>query len=136
MTRHGPDGPTERPVFAPEKAAGFFSGLRLRRLRLAVIVRLIDYARDHGYNVFDLGIAPLSSVGRSRYASAPEKAARLAFEHGSRFYSYKGLRGFKAKFDPQWQGVYLAYRPRSPLPTLLDIAALIAGGYRRPLTSH
>jgi phosphatidylglycerol lysyltransferase len=76
----------------------------------------------------------LSNVGRSRYARIPEKAARLAFEHGSRFYSYKGLCSFKAKYDPQGHGVYLAYRPHSPLPVLLlDIAALIAGGYRRRL---
>ncbi len=96
-----------------------------------LFVRLIEYARNSGYQYFELGVAPLSGVGQSRHASTSEKVARLAFEHGSRFYSYKGLRSFKAKFGPQWRGVYLAYRPRSPLPgLLLDIAALISGGYR------
>jgi phosphatidylglycerol lysyltransferase len=99
-----------------------------------LFVRLIEYARDNGYRYFDLGTAPLSGVGQSRYARASEKVARLAFEHGDRFYSYKGLRSFKAKFSPEWHGVYLAHRPRSALPgLLLDIAALIAGGYRRLL---
>jgi phosphatidylglycerol lysyltransferase len=101
-----------------------------------MFARLIEYARDQGYEYFDMGVAPLSNVGRSPYARIPEKAARLAFEHGNRFYSYKGLRSYKSKYDPQWHGVYLAYRPRSPLPALLlDMAALIAGGYRRLLSS-
>ena len=62
---------------------------------------------------------------------------QLAFEHGSRFYSYKGLRSFKAKFNPEWHAMYLAHRPRSPLPgILLDIAALIVA--ERPVfrTQH
>jgi phosphatidylglycerol lysyltransferase len=102
-----------------------------------MFVNLIAYARETGYEYFDMGVAPLSNVGQSRYAPVPERAARLAFEHGSRFYSYKGLRSFKAKYGPQWQGVYLAYRPRTPLPALLlDIAALIAGGYRKLLLAR
>lgn len=102
-----------------------------------LFVRLVELARDTGYRYFDLGIAPLSGVGASRHARASEKVARLAFEHGSRFYSYKGLRSFKAKFNPEWHAMYLAHRPRSPLPgLLLDIAALIAGGYRRLLRNQ
>jgi len=97
-----------------------------------LFVRLIEFARNSGYRYFELGVAPLSGVGQSRHARASEKVARLAFEHGNHFYSYKGLRSFKAKFGPQWRGVYLAYRPRTPLPgLLLDIAALISGGYHR-----
>lgn len=97
-----------------------------------LFVQLIEYARNSGYRYFELGVAPLSSVGQSRHARVSEKVARLAFEHGNHFYSYKGLRSFKEKFDPEWHGVYLAYRPLSPLPgLLLDMAALIGGGYRR-----
>jgi phosphatidylglycerol lysyltransferase len=77
-------------------------------------------------------MAPLAGVGETRYARPRERVARLAFEHGSRFYNYKGLRSFKEKFQPEWRGSYLAYPPFSPLPALLlDIAALVAGGYRR-----
>ena len=102
-----------------------------------LFARLVELARDTGYRYFDLGIAPLSGVGASRHARASEKVARLAFEHGSRFYSYKGLRSFKAKFSPEWHAMYLSHRPRSALPgLLLDIAALIAGGYRRLLRNR
>ncbi len=96
-----------------------------------LFANLIDYAREAGYRYFNLGLAPLSGVGDSRYARAGEKVARLAFEYGNRFYNYKGLRSFKEKFNPLWRGSYLAYPVLTPLPPLLmDIAALIAGGYR------
>jgi phosphatidylglycerol lysyltransferase len=97
-----------------------------------LFVELIQYAKAQGYQYFNLGMAPLSGVGETRYARAGEKVARLAFEYGNRFYNYKGLRSFKEKFHPEWRSAYLAYPVLTPLPMLLiDSAALIAGGYRR-----
>ena len=97
-----------------------------------LFVELIQYAREQGYQYFNLGMAPLAGVGESRYARAGERVARLAFEYGNRFYNYKGLRSFKEKFHPEWRSAYLAYPALTPLPLLLmDSAALIAGGYRR-----
>jgi phosphatidylglycerol lysyltransferase len=97
-----------------------------------MFVELIQYAREQAYQYFNLGMAPLGGVGETRYARAGERAARLAFEYGNRFYNYKGLRSFKEKFHPQWRSAYLAYPVMAPLPLLLmDSAALIAGGYRR-----
>ena len=96
-----------------------------------LFVELILYARAQGCQYFTLGMAPLGGVGKTRYARTGEKVARLAFEYGNRFYNYKGLRSFKEKFHPEWRGAYLAYPVFAPLPVLLvDIAALIAGGYR------
>lgn len=97
-----------------------------------LFLELIQHAQRQGYRWFNLGMAPLSGVGDSRYARAGEKVARLAFEYGNRFYNYKGLRSFKEKFHPQWRSAYLAYPLLTPLPPLLiDTAALVAGGYRR-----
>ena len=81
-------------------------------------------------------MAPLSGVGNVRYARPDERLAGLAYDYGSRLYNYyKGLRGFKEKFHPVWQSRYIAYPLYRPLPTLLvDLAALVAGGYRRILT--
>jgi phosphatidylglycerol lysyltransferase len=93
---------------------------------------LIAYAREHGYQEFDLGMAPLAGVGTSRYAKRQERVAQLAFEFGNRFYNYKGLRAFKEKYHPQWDNRYLAYPAGTPVARLLaDTAALVAGGYRR-----
>jgi len=99
-----------------------------------LFAELIARARAEGYRWFNLGMAPLAGVGETRYARPRERLARLAYEHGTRLYNYKGLRSFKEKFHPEWRGSYLAYPPFTPLPTLLlDIAALVAGGYRRIL---
>jgi len=99
-----------------------------------LFAELIAWARGEGYRWFNLGMAPLAGVGETRYARPRERVARLAFEHGSRLYNYKGLRSFKEKFGPEWRGAYLAYPPFTPLPMLLvDLAALVAGGYRRIL---
>ena len=99
-----------------------------------LFVQMIEWARDEGYTWFNLGMAPLSGVGKSRYARPDERLARLAYDYGSRLYNYKGVRSFKEKFHPVWQSRYIAYPLYRPLPTLLvDIAALIAGGYRQIL---
>jgi phosphatidylglycerol lysyltransferase len=100
-----------------------------------IFTRAIEWARDEGYEWFNLGMAPLSGVGNIRYARPDERLARLAYDYGNRLYNYKGLRGFKEKFHPQWQSRYIAYPLNRQLPTVLvDLAALIAGGYRRILT--
>jgi phosphatidylglycerol lysyltransferase len=99
-----------------------------------LFARIIEWARDEGYAWFDVGMAPLSGVGNTRYARPDERLARLAYDYGSHLYNYKGLRSFKEKFHPVWQSRYIAYPLYRPLPTLLvDLAALIAGGYRQIL---
>ncbi len=95
-----------------------------------LFVELIEYARAHGFAYFNLGMAPLRGVGETRYARTGERLLRLVYEHGNRFYNYKGLRSYKEKFHPEWRGTYLAFPYFTPVPGLLiDIAALIAGGY-------
>ncbi|TCT23776.1 bifunctional lysylphosphatidylglycerol flippase/synthetase MprF [Thiobaca trueperi] len=100
-----------------------------------LFTRIIEWARDEGYTWFNLGMAPLSGVGNIRYARPDERLAGLAYDYGSRLYNYKGLRSFKEKFHPVWQSRYIAYPLYRPLPMLLvDLAALVAGGYRRILS--
>jgi phosphatidylglycerol lysyltransferase len=101
-----------------------------------LFVRLLEYGRDTGHAWFNLGMAPLAGVGENPFARRSERLARLAYEYGNRFYNYKGLRSYKEKFQPVWRGSYLAYPYQmSPRLLLVDIAALIAGGYRRVLTA-
>lgn len=97
-----------------------------------LLVELLQWAKLQNYRYFNLGMAPLSGVGKARFARPQERLARFAFEYGNLFYNYKGLRGFKEKFRPKWRNHYLAYPAFTPLPALLlDSAALAAGGYWR-----
>ena len=40
---------------------------------------------------------------------------KFLFDNFDRFYGYKRLFNFKNKYQPDWQGRYLAYRPRVSL---------------------
>ena len=90
------------------------------------------WAQAQGHKMFSLGMAPLSRVGDNQYARVNERLASLAFRYGNSLYNYQGVRRYKDKFKPQWVGSYLAYPRGVWVPGLLiDIAALVAGGYRK-----
>jgi phosphatidylglycerol lysyltransferase len=97
-----------------------------------LFARVMQWAKEQGHARFSHGMAPLSAVGDNPYARINERLAALAFQYGGRFYNYQGLRRYKEKFLPEWTGAYLAYPRGLWVPGLLiDIAALVAGGYRR-----
>ncbi len=96
-----------------------------------LFAKVMQWAKDQGHPLFSLGMAPLYRVGDNPYARLNERLAALAFQYGNRFYNYQGLRKYKEKFNPEWSGSYLAYPRGLWVPGLLiDIAALVAGGYR------
>ncbi|MGH8041504.1 MAG: bifunctional lysylphosphatidylglycerol flippase/synthetase MprF [Rudaea sp.] len=97
-----------------------------------LFAKVMSWAQEQGYEIFSLGMAPLSRVGDNPYARVNERLAALAFQYGNRFYNYQGVRRYKDKFKPEWIGSYLAYPRGLWVPGLLiDIAALVSGGYRR-----
>lgn len=99
-----------------------------------LFAQVMLWAQRQGYEQFSLGMAPLSNVGANPYARVNERLAALAFRYGNRLYNYQGLRRYKDKFKPEWTGAYLAYPRGLWVPgLLLDITALIAGGYRKVL---
>ncbi len=93
--------------------------------------QLIFHARDEGHRWFNLGHAPLSGLEARMQGPLWGRAAALGIEHGGRFYNFQGLRQYKAKFDPEWEPVFLASPAGILLPRILgDIAALVSGGVR------
>ncbi len=98
----------------------------------ALFVHIMVWGKDQGYRWFALGMAPMSGFEQSPVAPLWTRAGIFLYEHGESLYNFQGLRAFKEKFDPEWEARYLAYPGGLKLPrTLADIAALIAGGYRR-----
>ncbi|MDR6998277.1 bifunctional lysylphosphatidylglycerol flippase/synthetase MprF [Neobacillus niacini] len=92
-----------------------------------LILSLIDWAKEQGYERFNMGMAPLANVGMSRFASLSEKIAAQIFYHGHFIYHFQGLRKFKEKYTNIWEPKYLAYRRKSSLPfTMAQITLLIS----------
>ena len=103
-----------------------------RDIMEALFVHLMKWGKTEGYRWFSLGMAPMSGFEQSPVAPLWTKAGLFLYEHGESIYNFQGLRAFKEKFKPEWHPRYLAYPGGLKLPRILaDIAALIAGGYRR-----
>lgn len=99
-----------------------------------VILSLLLEGQRQGYRTFNLGMAPLASVGTERSAHMRERLARLLFQRGEQWYNFQGLRFFKDKFRPEWVPRYLAYQNAGEWPVVIAHAsALIAGGWSRIL---
>ncbi len=96
-----------------------------------LFLRLIEHFQGEGVRWFSLGMAPLAGLSASDVAPMWHRIGNAVFEHGARHYNFKGLRGFKAGFQPVWRPRYLAVSGGlSPALVLLDAARLISGGLR------
>jgi phosphatidylglycerol lysyltransferase len=91
-----------------------------------LFLSLMLWGKAQHYERFSLGLAPLSGIEGKPLAPTWAKIARLLFEHGERFYGFKGLRAYKDKFDPRWESRYIAGpRGLAMIQGLLDLNALI-----------
>ena len=73
-----------------------------------LFVQIIQWAKEEGYERFDLRVAPLSGINSSQSAPVWYKAFDLVFNHGNSFYNFRGLRDYKQRFDPEWVPTYVA----------------------------
>src|SRR5262249_42159826 len=80
---------------------------------------LLFYGKEEGYPRFNLGMAPLASVGHFRGAHARERLANLLFQHGNQWYNFQGLRFYKEKFHPDWVPRYMAYQSAIEWPAAI-----------------
>jgi phosphatidylglycerol lysyltransferase len=93
-----------------------------------LLVELMQWGRQEGYQWFNLGMAPLSGLENRALAPLWSKTGNLIFRLGEHFYNFQGLRQYKEKFDPEWHPKYLACRGGLALPRVLtNIASLISG---------
>ncbi len=88
------------------------------------------YGKSAGYRTFNLGMAPLASVGEHRGARVGERLAGILFRRGDHWYNFQGVRFYKQKFDPEWVPRYMAYQSAVEWPVALaNVSALISGGW-------
>lgn len=94
-----------------------------------LLIELMLWGRQNGYQRFNLGMAPLSGIENRSLAPLWNRLGALLFSRGEPFYNFQGLRLYKEKFDPVWQPRYLASPGGLVLPRILtNVASLISGG--------
>ncbi|MFJ7725268.1 bifunctional lysylphosphatidylglycerol flippase/synthetase MprF [Neobacillus sp. NPDC097160] len=96
-----------------------------------VFLSLFEWAKEQGYKAFNIGMAPLSNVGLSKFSFLSEKVASQIFLHGQFLYSFQGLRKFKDKYADMWLPKYLAYRKKTSLPITMGQITLLIGKKRK-----
>ncbi|TFG62020.1 MAG: DUF2156 domain-containing protein [Spirochaetales bacterium] len=96
---------------------------------------VITWAKEHGYQSFNLGLSALSGVGINKADPAIERVLHYVYEHINRFYNYKGLHAFKEKFDPAWEPRYLVYNGLAALPNVLVAVLRADSGFPNILGS-
>ncbi len=71
----------------------------------------IAYLRSKSVQALNLGLCPLSGVDapKTDETTIIDQALRFAYANGDRFYSFSGLKRFKAKYHPDWGPRYIAY---------------------------
>ena len=95
-----------------------------------LLLSVMLHGKNAGYSRFNLGMAPLASVGEHRRARIGERLAGLLFRRGEHWYNFQGVRFYKQKFDPEWVPRYMAYQSAVEWPVALaHVSALIAGSW-------
>jgi len=74
-----------------------------------LFVSMFQWAKERGYDGFNLGLSGLSGVGEKPGDPAIEHVMHFIYEHINQFYNFKGLHNFKEKFHPEWSPRYLIY---------------------------
>ena len=104
-----------------------------------MFVSLFEWAREQGYDTFNLGLSPLAGVGEDAESPEIERALHYIYEHVNIFYNFKGLHQFKEKFHPTWSPRYWIYPNEASMMVIaLGMNALSSGGglaenYLKPL---
>ena len=76
-----------------------------------LLMNFIEYLHEQGFARLNLGLCPLAGLAsHDDERSVVDNALRFVYANGDRFYSFSGLHRFKAKYDPNWDGRYIAYR--------------------------
>ena len=73
----------------------------------ALIIKMMDYAKENKRQYINLGLVPMTGI---TYPQNPaEQLIKYAGEKLKRFKHYHGLRDFKEKYATIWEDKFLVY---------------------------
>jgi phosphatidylglycerol lysyltransferase len=100
-----------------------------------LLVSILFWGREQGYQWFNLGMAPLSGLELRPLAPLWNKVGNTIFRMGNEFYNFDGLYQYKNKFEPLWQPRYLAAPAGLGMASaLLAVTTLISGKLKGTFT--
>jgi phosphatidylglycerol lysyltransferase len=83
-----------------------------------LFVKTFAWCREQGFEMFSLGMAPMSGFQERENASAAERAVHAFIQNLNFLFSFRGLRFFKAKYATSWEPRYIVYRRLADLARL------------------
>jgi len=79
-----------------------------------LMIEFIAHLQHEGIKRLNMGLAPLAGleagVSGEKDRGAIDAVMSLVYATGNRFYSFKGLKRFKSKYEPAWEDRYIVYR--------------------------
>lgn len=78
----------------------------------ALYLYSILWAKEQGYQKFNLGMAPFSSTYKNTI-NLENTFIYSVYNNTQYLYSFKGLRKYKEKYKPQWAAKYLVYENKT-----------------------
>ncbi|MBZ5516916.1 MAG: DUF2156 domain-containing protein [Acidobacteriia bacterium] len=83
-----------------------------------LIAQSLLHFQKAGYESASLSNAPLANVSPEDEFTVLDRGVRLLFENVRGIYEYKSLFQYKKKFNPVWEGRYLAFPSLEALPRI------------------
>lgn len=91
-----------------------------------LLTHFIAEYQTRGYASVDLGAAPLSNVGETKYSFLNERLINIFYKYGDQVYGFKDTRKEKEQYVTNWESRYFAYSKQSNvLFAFIQLALLI-----------
>jgi phosphatidylglycerol lysyltransferase len=75
-----------------------------------LFICLLKHFYAEGRKTFNFGGVPLSGIEEKSNKTPEEIALRGFYLYFNNFFSFKGLKYFKDKFEPEWHSQFLVYQ--------------------------
>lgn len=94
-----------------------------------LLTHFIAAYQKQGYHAVDLGTAPLSNVGETKYSFLNERLINIFYQYGDQVYRFKDARKEKEPYVTNWKARYFAYSKQSNvLFAFIQLALLVERG--------
>ncbi|WP_430602779.1 phosphatidylglycerol lysyltransferase [Enterococcus sp. DIV0724b] len=94
-----------------------------------LLAHFIAEYQERGYHTIDLGTAPLSNVGETKYSFLNERFINIFYKYGDQVYGFKDTRKEKEHYVTNWESRYFAYSKQSNvLFAFIQLALLVERG--------